>query len=444
MSERSPGGGGENFRRTPGASEGPKKNEKKIGRRNFLTGLMALGGAALVADRAGFIEKGVETYERYEMKQFKEAVEKEKGGVKKLIAEGVENAKKFNEIKLRYNKIVEAAQQFDEASEAYKKVTAELQPLDEELKQYYWERGWQSEAPFIEANPFAEQLLKDTAAVETLAAARVSYRENISAGSGNAELKYHHNCVRAYLDLGQQAPEQVKEKIEQLAEVVPDLGAVPEEKILYYLLDIGFDLSLTAEKLQTELSREIPGWDKYKATHENKDTYLHFNDLKVLDIFDLNRLRRVTMQLKSERFRATLFSLRDKDLEDPTTELGGVIPIPFEDKHIHNAPTEPHFNNDLYLPGPAQTMDALRGVAAFHFHATQMEEPPGVQGPSGADSEYFFPGVVFSSVNKDTILTHFFVSRALRGENFEPILRNDVVCLGEIHQNSTDATDKEP
>ena len=395
---------------------------------------MALTGAALVVDRTGLTNKVTESYERREYEQFEALLEKEKVVVKKLIVAGVSDANAFQELKLKIHKLVETLRPLTNGTDSYKKLVGELNQANHQADTYYWESGIELQAPFIEANAFADELLHNEAAITALSTARVSYRVGldrvIGLGNQNFELAYHHNCVRAYLDLGQKTATQVKEKMKLLVQQVEHVQRLPSEKILYYLLDDGFDLSLTPEKMKNELGQQFPHWDKHLPTHQNKETYEHFNDLSVFDLFELNQLRAVMTQLNSPRFISTLFTLRDQDLKDTTTEHGGVVPLPLNDRHIHDIPTAPHFDNEAYIPGPKLDLEAFRSAASFHFHATQLQEPPSVQGPSGADTASFEPEVVFTSVNEKTILAHFYKSRDAGDRK----LHNDIVCLGEIHR----------
>ncbi len=412
--------------------------QKKITRRAFLVGGAALAGAAVV-EGPNMVRKLGAWYDKHEEEKFNVNVEKEKDEVKKDIALGLESERKFHELVAQYNGLVKKSRLLNEDSEEYKGLLAEGKQLYREVRKFFVERGSLVFGPLAEANPYAKLLEKNRAAIEALATARVSYKEGVDRDDlGNRELPYWHNLAFAYLELEDQDQEQIKTKFKALFEYAKandvKVSRVPAEDILYYLIDDNFDLSLKPTGLESLLHKHSTAWQKYPPTHNNKKLYAHYNDLSVLNIFELNRLRAVVSQLENPTFVSDIFKFRDEDLKDTSTELGGIVPLSRSGNALRVIPAEYLGNNEAYVVPNQQAIELFASAAAFHFHATKVEEAPEHHGPSGGDHAFFAPGIVFSSVNDSTILVHFYASRSFytRDPYYKLNVTNEVVCLGEI------------
>ena len=418
-----------------------KKESKKGGmtRRAFILGAAGLGGVAIV-EGTGIRKTAGRWYEKYKEDEFNENVEKEKGEVRKDIAIGLKSEQKFDDLLSRYNNIAKQLRHLDKQSDAYKEMAHEARNLSWEIGKFYVRRGTHAYGLLAEANSSAEKLGENDSAILALSVARVLYREGVSADIfERRELQYWHNCSMAYLELENKSPEQIKAKFKALFEYARAEGIkiskMPLEQILYSLIDDDFDFSLKSADVESVLNNNFPTWKQFLPTHNNKDSYGHYNDLSVLNIFDLNRLKAIMVQLRNRTFVSDIFRYRDDDLKDTSTELGGIIPLPHKENNLRVVPATNTGDNDAYVVPNKLTVELFAGVAGFHFHATKMQETPNAQGPSGGDHAFFSPGVVFSSINDSTILVHFYVSRDGKDIQGKRQVKNDVVCLGEIKKN---------
>ena len=420
----------------------PKKESKEAGfaRRDFLRGALIVGGGIVAGAVLGptAMKKARKWHEAQKEIEFIENVEKEKEEVKKDIALGSEYQVKFQEFLTEHNGLVEMSRRLDKHSDEYKGIVNQANALYREAQGFYVKRGSLKVGLLKEANSYAERLGKNDAAIGALAVARVSYRNGVDHDDfGNKEFSYWHNFAHAYLGLADKSQEQIKAKFKTLFEYAKandvKISHVPAEQIVYYLIDDNFDLSLKPVALESLLTERFPTWKQHPPTHSNKEYYAHYNDLSVLDIFELNRLKSVISQLENSVFVSDVFKFRDEDIKDTNTEFGGIIPLPNKG-NLQVISADRVLHNRTRVVPDKQLVELLASVAEFHFHATKVEEPPSHHGPSGPDHAFFAPGVVFSSVNDSTILVHFYASRSFytRDPYYKLNVRNEVVCLGEI------------
>ncbi|MDO8626732.1 MAG: hypothetical protein Q7K39_04780 [Candidatus Magasanikbacteria bacterium] len=406
-------------------------------RREFLVALGLTTAAAAGVQTTGAMERFADWLGAREKTGLKEKIEEEKIKLRELITQGIENANWVKPAIVRQNQLVDELRTLKKDAPEYQKLDTEEDTLHYRLRQLTFYRGGQGEKPLQEANKYADQLMKNETALAALAAARVLLREK-SGGLGRrpAELTYWHNCALAYLKMAKLSAQDTDAKVEELCKYADendlDLSEVQFEKILYYLIDDGFDLGLNAKKMSRQLDRLRPDWQKFPATHVNKECYSHYNDLSTLDVFERNRLRVVAMQMSDPQFVRAMFAGRDADLMNYTTEFGGVIPLQQDGHQPSLLATKRVEGNESYAPTNEGSIRGFAGAASFHYHATTVEEDIAAHGPSGADFAYFFPGVVFSSADKDTVVVHFYVGKGRDhwGGNFEH--KSDVVCLGQI------------
>lgn len=412
-----------------------RPNKKNISRRAFLAG-SAIAGVVALSEGPAIIRKADKLIEDYEAYKLKENIEGEKLAVIKDVEAGIAKQHESDTIMKARNQLVREMQTLDRRSNEYANKESEVRGFNRMLNLggFIVHRGTDSVYLMAEANPYAELFKKNDVAVAGLAVARVLYRETSSDENfdKDKEFQYWHNLALAYLELGHRTQEQIITRFKELVEYIKiyklRLVQIPPETILYSIIDENFDFKLKPKDVEVELDKKLPSWKKYPATHANKDSYSSYNNLSALDIFDLNRLRRVILQLKDSAFVADLFKARDEDVKNTGTEFGGVIPLMTRENRLRILSSAETGYNGGYTPPNELFIESLRGAADFHFHATKIKEPDKHQGPSSGDSDFFNPGVVFSSVDDSTILVHFYVSRMDGGRSFS----NEVICLGEI------------
>lgn len=286
-----------------------------------------------------------------------------------------------------------------------------------------------------QATPYAEILGRNERALDALATVAALYRA--AAGNGQA-LPYWHNLAPGYLELAELRREEIIARFSRFAAKLdqegPSIETLNPEDVLYPLLDPEFNCEFSPEAAEALLNRERPDWKEFPATHNNKACYVHYNEPSALTLHERNKLKAVVRQLGNPEFVASVFSARDADLADTISEHGGVIPRPEKEHVLDVIPTAKTEGNEAYMVPNEAGMWALISPAAFHFHAVTLEEPSYYQGPSGGDHGFYAPGVVFSSVNEDTILVHFFGSRVNPDDPYSGNIQQEVVCLGEIRR----------
>lgn len=418
------------FKEPPGDSKETDPAPREITRRGFL-----IGAGAIVAALAGVpaIEKAGDWNKKHETDKFHKDIAAEKILARKDIEQGLAEERRFHDLIERHNGLAEQSRSLNKDSPEYKKIIQEVRDIRIGMDQFYTKRGSQSYGLLSEASAHAEVLAADEAALTNLATMRAVYKEQ----TGTA-LAYWHNLALAYLELGDKSQEHIKNTLEKFFKYIKESGLrvleIPPEQILYCLIDDDFNFSLKPAVVETLLNERFPEWKKYPPTHADKDSYAHYNDLSVLNIFELNRLRAVLTQLNDRTFVADVFRARDEDLKDGYTEFGGVIPRVAKSNRLGVIPSRRSYYDGAYIVPNEAVVESFNSAAGFHFHATQTKESPDVQGPSGGDQDFFGPGVVFSSVDNRTLLAHFYTSRAKRDANFKLHTTNEVVCLGAIHR----------
>lgn len=402
-------------------------------RRGFIKfAVPSLIGAAITAANSRRISKALEGYAN---ESFAERVEAEKALVLVEIRQGLQNQKSFSQKLITYNNLVEKSQKFPKDSDKHKSLQNEARGLNLQWPGYWIERGNLRVGLLHEANEYANDFLSNSKAVENLAVARMLYREEIT-GFGDKELRYHHNCAFAYLELGKLSQELVKGKMITLFEYAENnnlrISDIPQEQIIYALGDGDFDFSLTSKKVEKLLNKLAPDWRNFKDTHSDRSSYLQYNNLSSFTIFELNRLKSVLVRLSDTTFTSSVFKARDLDLQNNNTEYGGVIPKPGTGEGLEVIPGMKEEDNSAYVLPHRSVIRLFGSASAFHFHATKAEEPEDVRGPSGSDNAFFGPGVVFTSVDRDTILAHFYTSREYVNSEQKREYKNVVVSLGSI------------
>ncbi len=373
---------------------------------------------------------------KYSESEMKELVTAEKVKVKLDISKGLEDQQDCERLISEYNTKVKELDLMDEKSEEYKILSSTLSRISRQFRVYYVRREGNSFALLKDANESAVALRDDEIACDNLAIVRVElekYGVDLHEPGSKGILRYWHNLSAAYLELGKLSSEVVSSKMEALLKMRagnPKAFPMQPEYILFYLLCDNFDLTLDHAKVKAQLDKEAPDWKNFPATHNNKESYQNYNILSTLNIFELNQLVEVVRQFKRKDFCDALFEGRDTDLSDRYSELGGNIPLSNKsDKPEIVAPKDKH-GNGSYITPSLQIVNSFKSAAKFHFHATKESVSVDVQGPSGGDDAFFVPGVVFSSVDNDTILAHFFVTRFEDSEQ----IKNDVICLGTIEK----------
>jgi hypothetical protein len=420
-------------------------------RRKIVTG----GGVVLAAAAAGGINEGIKFAERQgeeaeakrlaqDEAEFTVLVEREKLRLIPLIRVGLEDqARQFKILeearatlrsflpqaeKLRARgEIEESLAVLGDATEQEERIRSRVQTR----------RGNHYYMLFDEANPFAEQLLTDDPALTSLATASLLYRRGSEAQRGETEdLPYWHNLAQGYIELKKLDRDRLREKLAAFFAYARKTSTVEvqPEQILYALLDDHFDFNLEPAAITQLLDQERPSWKEYPSTHNDRIPDDQYNNFTDLDIFELNKLRAVITQLQNPQFKSSVFAARDADLLDVMSEHGGVIPRPEIGDRLETYPGTP-VGNGSYVNTTIGAMRSLISPAQFHFHATQRETPADIHGPSGIDSAYFSPEVVFTSLNGDTVLAHFFVSREKFDINTGPGHSQIIVCLGEIRKS---------
>lgn len=363
-----------------------------------------------------------------ERERFEAAIEAEKIRLRSCIEEGVRSQARLGEIHAEARALVargtEALRTHASSQEA-ETLFAESEILLDPLRT---RRGTVTYYLFDVATPYANLLLRDEKALTMLATVGVLYQKKTQ----RRELPYWHNLAQGYLELAKFSQGELEKKLQHLFAAtespITTLYALRPEDILYALIDEGFDSTLSPEKVTGLLDEHLPTWKNYPATHGNKEVYLNYNDPSVLGIIELNKLRAVIEQLRNPEFVSSIFYARDLDLQDSTSEHGGVIPRPEDGSRVEVYPGARTTSNHAYVTPVESVFRGLISPAEFHFHAIELETERRYQGPSAADNAFFTGGVVFSSIDHDTILVHFFSSR----ESSEPGTQQEVVCLGEI------------
>ncbi|OGZ99248.1 MAG: hypothetical protein A3C07_03660 [Candidatus Sungbacteria bacterium RIFCSPHIGHO2_02_FULL_47_11] len=418
-----------------------KKENKKAGftRRKFLT---FTGAATLTAGFAGSAsEKKLERDKTpaEQIRGFNDAVEREKRGIQSDIALGFEKLGVFNSWLDEYTRLKDESRHLDPESDAYKEAKRKIDDVYEVGRGFYEERGTSRLKLLDDAIPFGKKLSVNDAALTALATARTLYRGVISRSNPeNKGLPYWHNVAAAYLELQSVSKEQVVKKIGNLFKYANfnqiDVSTIPTERITYSLIDNTFDFSLSPVALEVKLNETFPTRKQYPPTHKDKNSYASYNDLSVLGIFELNRLKAVITQLEDRNFVARVFKYRDEDVKDTRTGFGGVIPLPLKGYHLQAIPADTVGDNNRYVVPDKALVEMFAGAATFRFNATRMNEPTENQGPSADDEAFFAPGVVFSSIDESKILVHFFTSIELGNSSAKGFVAKEVVCLGVIER----------
>lgn len=410
------------------ADDEEKKKVTPVTRRKFL---VAAGGTAVALAGGGALLEGKRREE--------EKINGEVKVIQKDIQHGLGSDVARERLRQEYNAHVRTIRTLDANSSDYARELHELKRISDVLDSYAMKKGLVVYLPIPEADPYARSFSDDTKALRNLAIVRMAYREHIqSEEHKEASFRYWHNCAAAYKELGFKSEGEIKKRLAELFEYARankiKVSSISQEQILYSLLDDNFDFSLTYDTVEDFLTLHFPDWQKHPATHMNKDTYVSYNTPSVVDIFSLNRLQRVAEQLAKPVFVKSVFQARDQDVLHQNGETGGTIPLPRNGNTLHSIQATESEGDHTYIIPNQSAIEKFRAVADFHFHASKEEVSPEIQGPSGADMAFFAPGVVFSSINKDTILAHFYVSEVVEGVD---LLMNDVVCLGEIKRNDT-------
>jgi hypothetical protein len=408
-----------------------KKSKRGISRRALLFGAATAGVAAVTP-------KFLKWYEEHEASELQESIDREKKLISEDIDAGIESVEIFDSLLREYNDLVAELKALDEGSKRHLEIKEKLRPLDRKISRMYVRRGGFRIGPMPEATPFAESIKENPRAIEALALVRAMFADATDTFlKSPRKFPYWHNCAKAYLELGKQSDEEIKSKLGQLFEYCDendiDIARVAFEQILYCLIDESFDFSLTAKKMESAITAHVPGWKENRPTHADKDNYRHYNDLSAFSVFELNRMNAVLAQLKDDAFVSDLFTIRDLDVKNDKTELGGVIPIPEKGDRLRHIPAKREDYNSSYVTPNQEVIDMFSGASTYHFHTTSVETPEEYQGPSGGDHGFFTTGVVFSSVNQKTIRAHFYASRY----NFvakKDRSTNDVVFLGDVNR----------
>ena len=413
----------------------------KINRRNFLKrSALAAGGALTTIPVA---KKLSSVYEEHKDKKFNKDVEREKSEVVNDIQRGLEGQVQSEAAREEHNKLVEQLDQMDPKTAEYKKTEARIDALFVKYKYLTVRAGNQSVGLLPEANQYAAALAKNPDAILALATARVLYRDKVDGvpGFASSALRYWHNLAKAYLELSHYSSAQIEFKMQELFKYAEDnhieVANISFLNITYCLIDENFDFSLKAEDLEAELDKISSKWKDRLPTHSNKNSYAHFNDLKTLNIFEMNRLKSVLAQLRDPEFVKSVFVARNFDLSEKLGEFGGVIPRPKQSNQVKVIPSRLNlFGNESRSVSNEDIIEGLSSAALFHFHATKKEEGPEHEGPSSGDISFFAPEVVFTSKDEFAISVHFSVGRA----NMAPFnafaikTGQDVVFLGEIRK----------
>ncbi len=392
------------------------------------------GFAAGIAVALPAVHEAEKAFHRQEVVSEQESVEHEKKEILTNIQQGREAEVAYHKAMDQYNSLVDMSNALDKKSDAFKKVDKEMNYFARQMSASEVARGDTRLGLLKEANEYTKAFEADTVAVRNFALARTLFERGMQElGSSQTDLGYWHNCAAGYKELGNKSESQIREKFRQFFEYAKanrklTRSSIPHEQMLFFLLEDSFDFSLTAESLQAELEKQNPEWKQDKATHVNKDSYRSFNNLDTFDIFELNRLHAVLMQMNNEEFQASLFETRDQDLHKSDTEVGGLVPRPEQDHKLYPIDAKRTGNNKSYVNPTEGAVLQFSTLTEFHFHATEMEEHEEYHGPSGGDFSFFSPGVVFSSVDNDTIRAHFYVSRDMAKGG----PKNDVVSLGTI------------
>jgi hypothetical protein len=425
--------------------EHKKKSLPRISRREALFGLTATGIVAGGYALERISEEAKEDFKKetaiHEREAFEKNIRTEMTRVAADVRAGIAGEERTARTIAEYNEIVGQLQKLPRDSKPYQALVEKANKKWDAIQPLEMENGLESALPLPQATSYANALLENPKAVRHLALMRVFYREALEGYEyEKIELPYWHNMAFAYLQLVSISESGLKKKSEELVaymqkEKLYDFNMKVED-LVYAFIDPEFDFSLTAEKMTAWLSVHAPQWKAFPATHMNKDSYLHYNDLSQLSVFELNRLQAVVRQLGDSRFVASVFATRKEDLNDTQTEFGGIVPRPDQAHAVRRIPGTTKNGNGSYVIPNESAVEIFGSAAQFHLHATQMRESLDAQGPSGGDSAFFGPGVVFSSINEETLLVHFFTSRRDWHAKNIFTLKNDVVCIGTIKKTA--------
>ena len=419
-------------RLVPAADEDEDKEKKDssfhMTRRRFM-GFLALG--ALGASSKYLVENGAEFYEQWKEKDWAKKLEAEKFSLRKRIDKGIKQSIRTDEIIREHRQVRERLETLPEGSPEWDVFKKQSRALNWEMLDMPSRKlGGLIAYNLMEANPYAEQLLQNENALNNLSVLSATYRR----GAGWSDFfwfPYNHNQAPGYLELGKLPAQEVHEKLEALTEHQKKQGSsihrlIPENS-LYSLLDRKFDIELTPEKMQQELDTASPDWRKWEENFGDRNSS---NKLEAFDVFELNKMQRVLEQMKNPEFAKSVFAERDNDLRERLSESGGVIPFPETSSALLSIPPkEKGYNNEYVVPGQRVAMESAT-IVPYHFHAVDVTSD--LRGPSDGDDGNAVPNVVFSSIDKDDIAVHFYVSRYNR-EN-DRYDRMDVMSLGLLRK----------
>lgn len=427
-------------------------------RRGFLIwagGVAALAGGKFVSDKIGEwqaskAERQAKDHSRQErrVENARQSLEQEKVTLRENINKGIQIADLSHQLINKYNLTLEEMQSLDSDDprkiEFSKKLLAQLREIDALPHQ---DSGDVTVRYLVQASQYAEKLRDNPEALNSTATLFRCLKLWIDK-SGTATA-YEHNFAAGYWQLKKLKPEEIVAKFEKLVDFF-DKHNIPkdnllQEDLLYYLQDPEFDWNLDAAKMEALLDKRCPRWRETRATNMsdtsdgNRPYQKHNNDLAAFTIFELNRIDRMVSQLSNAQFREYLFAERDRDLGETLTELGGLIPLTATGRWPVDFKAREQVDNEQYTKPDEQAVLAPAFLMEYHLHATTPNIGDSILGPSAADTGRIIPGAVITSMKKDELAVHVYVSRRTKdyGSDMPRFGEVDVLSLGIIKRNAS-------
>jgi hypothetical protein len=417
--------------------EDQDEQPKNSSRRNFLRGFFAASAVGILAEGC----KKADTPNESVIKKTKEMEEQDAEQAeieheKKLVVSDIENGlaeeKKFHELLKIYNELVATVGELDKSSDEYSRTIEKMRDILKKIQPMEIYVGTIRIGPLLEASRILEKLRNNEKGLTVLALARVLFsRLSQESSLWPPRLPYVHIYAGMYEMLASVEPEEIKRKIKIFFEQTKKSGKnrVDFNDLMYVLIDAKFDFDLTSQTVSDLLDKKCPGWQKMPYSHINRRPEDSYNILERFSLVDLNRLCRTVEKLGSKDAQKKVFSIRDLDLKNSKAELGGVIT--FSDDEALRIIDDGGDDNEAYNIGNPAIIEMFRSPSAFHFHATEENEDPNHLGPSSGDQAFISPGIVFTSINKDTVAAHFYKSFIGKNGN----ISQNVISLG-IYKNN--------
>lgn len=400
-------------------------------RRKFIKDILLAGAGIAMSPLINASENNLFNKESYKKSflnknsEFINSIEKEKLILIKEIKSSIEEAILMEDLKNQANEIFDKLENLDKNSVEYNKLDKKFVQISQQYqKGRSYSLGSNSAKILKEANQYAEQIINNDEVLEKLAFLQLVRKND------NLNFNYIHNYSKAYLEILPNI--NVYDKTDKIISLFSKdfLSDIKQENLFYFFQNENFDPQLKIEQMSILLNNKKPEWKNMSAN--NYDGYLSNNDLSKFNVFEFNRIKDLINKFDDQKFIDQIFTARYNDIyKEQLSEIGGVIPIMgLEIKEIK--PSQKN-NNESYYPSIEIEFLRLSSLVEFHFHATQFDNNK-YSGPSFSDAGSTFPNVVFTSLNKNQIATHFYFSH---NKPFSKIYDQIVVVsLGLLENNN--------